>query len=196
MIQSAQISINICNYTLVSCRQQLPSCRIWLKLSEGDAYPELRKNAEQVMDIINENEVSFLSSLERGRRIIERTVQQMEPSANFPTEVAWSLYGNLGFPLDLIDLMLEEKGIRLDSAAFNELLLEDAKRKAHGPQEGQQLEGTVVHLDVHSLAQLQRDNIPATDDSPKYSYKLGQHGQYGHTLPHRVSSSLWWLRDP
>eukprot|EP00076_Gallus_gallus_P038922 XP_025004460.1 alanine--tRNA ligase, mitochondrial isoform X2 [Gallus gallus] len=144
----------------------------------GDAYPELKKNADQVMDIINENEVAFLSSLERGRRIIERTVQQMKPSADFPAEVAWSLYGNLGFPLDLIDLMLEEKGIRLDSAAFNELVLEDAKRKAHGPQEGRQLEGTVVHLDVHSMAQLQRDNIPATDDSPKYSYKLGQHGQY------------------
>ncbi|XP_048791535.1 alanine--tRNA ligase, mitochondrial isoform X2 [Lagopus muta] len=144
----------------------------------GDAYPELRKSADQVMDIINENEVAFLSSLERGRRIIERTVQQMKPSENFPAEVAWSLYGNLGFPLDLIDLMLEEKGIHLDSAAFNELVLEDAKRKARGPQEGRQLEGTVVHLDVHSLAQLQRDNIPATDDSPKYSYKLGQHGQY------------------
>lgn len=42
-------------------------------------------------------------------------------------EVAWSLYGSLGFPLDLIDLMLEEKGISLDSAAFNELALEDAK---------------------------------------------------------------------
>ncbi|NXJ06813.1 SYAM protein, partial [Odontophorus gujanensis] len=143
----------------------------------GDAYPELRKNADQVMDIINENEVAFLSSLERGRRIIERTVQQMKPSTDFPAEVAWSLYGNLGFPLDLIDLMLEEKGIRLDSAAFNELVLEDAERKARGPQERQQLEGRVVHLDVHSLAQLQRD-IPATDDSPKYSYKLGQHGQY------------------
>lgn len=38
----------------------------------------------QVMDIINENEVAFLSSLERGRRIIERTVQQMKPSENFP----------------------------------------------------------------------------------------------------------------
>lgn len=38
------------------------------------------------MDIINENEAAFLSSLERGRRIIERTVQQMEPSTNFPGE--------------------------------------------------------------------------------------------------------------
>ncbi|KAM6083577.1 alanine--tRNA ligase, mitochondrial isoform 3-T3 [Theristicus caerulescens] len=143
----------------------------------GDAYPELTKNADQIMDIINENEAAFLSSLERGRRIIERTVQQMEPSTNFPTEVAWSLYGNLGFPLDLIDLMLEEKGISLDSAAFNKLVLEDAKRKAGGPQAGQ-LEDANTHLDVHSLAQLRSSNVPATDDSPKYAYTLGQHGQY------------------
>lgn len=40
----------------------------------------------QIMDIINENEAAFLSSLGRGRRIIERTVQQMEPSTNFPGE--------------------------------------------------------------------------------------------------------------
>uniref|UniRef100_A0A8C5TZ98 Alanine--tRNA ligase n=1 Tax=Malurus cyaneus samueli TaxID=2593467 RepID=A0A8C5TZ98_9PASS len=120
-------------------------------------------------DIINENETAFLSSLERGRHIIERTVQQMEPSTNFPAEVAWSLYGSLGFPLDLIDLMLEEKGISLDSAAFNEL--------AGGAQAGQ-AGNTNTHLDVHSLAQLRSSNVPATDDSPKYAYTLGQHGHY------------------
>lgn len=54
------------------------------------------------------------------------------PSFCPTAEVAWSLYGNLGFPLDLIDLILEEKGIGLDSAAFNELALEDAKvRERH-----------------------------------------------------------------
>ncbi|KAM8809470.1 alanine--tRNA ligase, mitochondrial [Eudromia elegans] len=142
----------------------------------GDAYPELRKNMDQIADVINENEAAFLSSLERGRRIIERTVQHMEPSTDFPAEVAWSLYGNLGFPLDLIDLMLEEKGIRLDSAAFDELALEDAKRKARDPQAGQ--EDADLHLDVHSLAQLQSNNVPVTDDSPKYAYTLGQSGQY------------------
>ncbi|KAM9608218.1 alanine--tRNA ligase, mitochondrial isoform 5-T6 [Morphnus guianensis] len=143
----------------------------------GDAYPELTKNADQIMDVINENEAAFQSSLERGRRIIERTVQQMEPSTYFPAEVAWSLYGNLGFPLDLIDLILEEKGISLDSAAFNELALEDAKQKAGGPPAGQ-LEDTNTCLDVHSLAQLRSSNVPATDDSPKYAYTLGQHGRY------------------
>ncbi|NWH61993.1 SYAM protein, partial [Geococcyx californianus] len=148
----------------------------------GDVYPELTKNADQIMDIINENETAFLSSLKRGRRIIEQTVQQMEPSTNFPAEVAWSLYGNLGFPLDLIDLMLEERGISLDSAAFNELILEDAKRKAGGPQAGQ-LEHTNTHLNVHLLAQLRSDHVPATDDSPKYAYTLRQHGQYAEFSP-------------
>uniref|UniRef100_A0A8C5TTN6 Alanine--tRNA ligase n=1 Tax=Malurus cyaneus samueli TaxID=2593467 RepID=A0A8C5TTN6_9PASS len=127
-----------------------------------------------IKDIINENETAFLSSLERGRHIIERTVQQMEPSTNFPAEVAWSLYGSLGFPLDLIDLMLEEKGISLDSAAFNELVLEDAKIRQPVRQAG----NTNTHLDVHSLAQLRSSNVPATDDSPKYAYTLGQHGHY------------------
>lgn len=42
-------------------------------------------------------------------------------------DVAWSLYSNLGFPLDLIGLMLEEKGIQLDSAALDQLAQEDAE---------------------------------------------------------------------
>uniref|UniRef100_A0A670Y6A6 Alanine--tRNA ligase n=1 Tax=Pseudonaja textilis TaxID=8673 RepID=A0A670Y6A6_PSETE len=42
-------------------------------------------------------------------------------------EVAWSLYRNLGFPLDLIKLMLEEKGVQLDIATFDRLAQEHAE---------------------------------------------------------------------
>lgn len=42
-------------------------------------------------------------------------------------EVAWSLYRNLGFPLDLIKLMLEEKGVQLDIATFDRLAQEYAE---------------------------------------------------------------------
>uniref|UniRef100_A0A8C8VGV8 alanine--tRNA ligase n=1 Tax=Pelusios castaneus TaxID=367368 RepID=A0A8C8VGV8_9SAUR len=142
----------------------------------GDAYPELRKNTDQIMTIINDNEAAFLSSLLRGRRIIDRTLQQIGPSKFFPTEVAWSLHGNLGFPLDLIDLMVEEKGIQLDWATLGQLAQKDRKTRT---QQAEQLEGSVARLDVHSLAQLQRDGVPATDDSPKYAYTIGQDGKYG-----------------
>uniref|UniRef100_A0A7M4EV22 Alanine--tRNA ligase n=1 Tax=Crocodylus porosus TaxID=8502 RepID=A0A7M4EV22_CROPO len=130
----------------------------------------------QIVTIISENEVAFLSSLQRGRRIIDRTLQQMGPSKLFPVEVAWSIYGNLGFPLDLIGLMLEEKGIQLDWEIVNKLAQEDAEKARS--QQTEQLEGSAAQLDVHSLAQLQRDGVPVTNDIPKYAYTLGPDGRY------------------
>ncbi|XP_078535344.1 alanine--tRNA ligase, mitochondrial-like isoform X2 [Lissotriton helveticus] len=142
----------------------------------GDAYPELRRDTSQIMNIIGDNEAAFLSSLQRGRRIIDRTLQQTTDSKVFPGAVAWSLYRDLGFPLDLIGLMLEEKGVTLDSAALEQLAQAEAQRKSQAQQAEE--EGGGMRLDVHSLAELQRRGVPTTDDSPKYSYVLDADGRY------------------
>ncbi|XP_048338170.1 alanine--tRNA ligase, mitochondrial isoform X1 [Sphaerodactylus townsendi] len=140
----------------------------------GDAYPDLKTETDRVISIINENENAFLSCLFRGRRIINRTLQQMDHSKVFPVEVAWGLHRNLGFPLDLIGLMLEENGVQLDIAALDQLAQEDAERKAPKQQE----ESSGMLLDVHSLAKLQQDGVPVTDDSPVFAYELGPDGNY------------------
>lgn len=41
--------------------------------------------------------------------------------------VAWSLHRNLGFPLDLIGLMLEEQGLSVDQRALDVLAIENEK---------------------------------------------------------------------
>lgn len=41
--------------------------------------------------------------------------------------VAWSLHRDLGFPLDLVDLMLEERGVRVDHQELNILITENNK---------------------------------------------------------------------
>lgn len=64
------------------------------------------------------------------------------------------------------------------------------QRKAGGSQAGEP-GSTNTHLDVHSLAQLQGSKVPATDDSPKYAYTLGQHGHYGECLAHLHSKLCW-----
>ncbi|XP_077198371.1 alanine--tRNA ligase, mitochondrial isoform X2 [Paroedura picta] len=140
----------------------------------GDAYPDLKREMDTVMNVINENEHAFLSCLLQGRRIINRTLQRMDHAKVFPVEVAWSLYRNLGFPLDLIGLMLEENGVLLDIAALNQLAQEDAELKAPRQEEA----SSGVQLDVHSLAKLQQDGVPFTDDSPVYAYELGLDGKY------------------
>lgn len=61
------------------------------------------------------------------------------PVSSFPkAQVAWSLSmsGDLGLPLDLVELMLEEKGVQLDSAGLARLAQEEAQVQAGAPPPG------------------------------------------------------------
>ncbi|KAM7008782.1 alanine--tRNA ligase, mitochondrial [Tautogolabrus adspersus] len=135
----------------------------------GDVYPELHREADRIMDVINENEAQFLSSLQQGSRLILRTLNRMDYKHGvFPASVAWSLHRDLGFPLDLVDLMLEERGVQVDRQELDRLIEENQKVKSD-QQAGVQSQ---VKLDVLSLAELQRRRVPHTDDSLKYQYSL------------------------
>uniref|UniRef100_A0A8C7WKX6 Alanine--tRNA ligase n=1 Tax=Oncorhynchus mykiss TaxID=8022 RepID=A0A8C7WKX6_ONCMY len=142
-----------------------------------------------IMDIINENEAQFLSSLKQGRRVIDRTLQRLENNATlFPVPVAWSLHRNLGFPLDLIGLMLEEQGLSVDQRALDVLAIENENLRC---QVQTSVGDTLVHLDLHSLAQLQSGEVPHTDDSPKYHYSLAQDGKYVFQPCHATVQALY-----
>nr|XP_029538207.1 alanine--tRNA ligase, mitochondrial-like isoform X1 [Oncorhynchus nerka] len=158
----------------------------------GDAYPELHKESDRIMDIINENEAQFLSSLKQGRRVIDRTLQRLENNDTlFPVPVAWSLHRNLGFPLDLIVLMLEEQGLSVDQRALDVLAIENENVTTLRCQVQTSVGDTLVHLDLHSLAQLQSGEVPHTDDSPKYHYSLAQDGKYVFQPCHATVQALY-----
>uniref|UniRef100_A0A8C4PVX6 alanine--tRNA ligase n=1 Tax=Eptatretus burgeri TaxID=7764 RepID=A0A8C4PVX6_EPTBU len=128
----------------------------------GDVYPELVQEKEQVMEVIDNNEAAFLGSLAQGRRLIDRTVCALPPDAAFPAHVALSLQRGLGFPQDLVALMLEEHGRHLEAVDTppEEMVWkeEGSKEKVSPP------------LNLHVLAELRRRAIPATTDGHKYTY--------------------------
>ncbi|XP_059186184.1 alanine--tRNA ligase, mitochondrial [Centropristis striata] len=140
--------------------------------SLGDVYPELRREESRIMDVINENEAHFLSSLQQGSRLILRTLRTKDYKHGgfFPASVVWSLHRDLGFPLDLVDLMLEDRGVQVDREELDRLISENQKVSSN-QQSGVQSQ---VMLDVVSLAELQRLGVPHTDDSLKYQYCLEQ----------------------
>ncbi|XP_033073234.1 alanine--tRNA ligase, mitochondrial isoform X7 [Trachypithecus francoisi] len=144
---------------------------------QGDAYPELQRNSAQIANLVLEDEAAFLASLERGRRIIDRTLRTLGPSDMFPAEVAWSLSlsGDLGLPLDMVELMLEEKGVQLDSTGLERLAQEEAQHQA---RQAEPVQKQGLWLDVHALGELQRQGVPPTDNSPKYNYSLRPNGSY------------------
>ncbi|XP_073081189.1 alanine--tRNA ligase, mitochondrial isoform X3 [Manis javanica] len=152
----------------------------------GDTYPELQKNSAQIANLVSEDEAAFLACLQRGRRVIDRTLRHLGPSDMFPADVAWSLSlsGNVGLPLDLLELMLEEKGVQLDSAGLARLAQEEAQHQA---RQAEPVQEQGLRLDIHALGELQRRGVPPTDDSPKYNYSLQPSGGYEfHTCEAQV----------
>ena len=73
----------------------------------------------QVMDVINEEETQFLKTLARGRKLFDRTVSKLTDQV-IPGDVAWRLYDTYGFPVDLTQLMAEERGLTVDMGMYEE----------------------------------------------------------------------------
>uniref|UniRef100_F7CLL2 Alanine--tRNA ligase n=1 Tax=Macaca mulatta TaxID=9544 RepID=F7CLL2_MACMU len=144
---------------------------------DTDLFSPLLHAIQQISNLVLEDEAAFLASLERGRRIIDRTLRTLGPSDMFPAEVAWSLSlsGDLGLPLDMVELMLEEKGVQLDSTGLERLAQEAAQHQA---RQAEPVQKQGLWLDVHALGELQRQGVPPTDSSPKYNYSLRPNGSY------------------
>lgn len=133
----------------------------------GETFPEVKKDPQSVIDTINEEEEQFLKTLSRGRNLLNRTIAKLEGSTTLPGDVAWRLYDTYGFPVDLTQLMAEEKQLSVDMPAY-----EEAKKHAQLTSQGKGagVEDT-INLDVHAITELQNQGVPPTDDSLKYSYK-------------------------
>ncbi|CAB3408456.1 unnamed protein product [Caenorhabditis bovis] len=139
----------------------------------GETFPELRRDPETVIDIINDEEKQFLKTLSRGRVLFQKAVASLpEGTKTFPGDVAWRLYDTYGFPADLTQLMAEEKGLTVDNAAFEEARKKAIETSAAGAGKFRD----TLDLNVHALAELQQKGVPTTDDSPKYAYSFTGEG--------------------
>lgn len=132
----------------------------------GDTFPELKKDPQSVIDIINEEEEMFLKTLSRGRNLLNRTINKLDNASIIPGDIAWRLYDTYGFPVDLTQLMCEEKNMTVDMQGY-----EESKKRAQLLSQGKagSVEDT-INLDVHAITQLQNEGLQATDDSFKYNY--------------------------
>ncbi len=92
------------------------------------AFPEIKSNQEQIQRVIQGEEEGFNATLERGLEIFEGVIKEIGHSKTFPGEDAFRLYDTYGFPLDLTQLMAEERGLKVDVGQFTELMEEQRSR--------------------------------------------------------------------
>ena len=82
-----------------------------------DAFPEIKTQKNLVINVIKEEENSFLRTLDQGLVLLDSVIKETKGDT-VSGEKAFELYDTFGFPIDLTALILSEKGLKLDEASF------------------------------------------------------------------------------
>lgn len=86
----------------------------------GDAYPKLKEDKEYIEKIISLEEERFNETIDAGMNILASYIDELETSNEtvLKGEKAFKLYDTYGFPIELTEEILEEKGRSVDKEAF------------------------------------------------------------------------------
>ncbi|WGD33671.1 alanine--tRNA ligase [Olleya sp. YS] len=93
----------------------------------GKAFPELKAQKQLIENVIKEEETSFLRTLDQGLAILDRIVDNATDKQVSGSKV-FELKDTYGFPEDLTDLILREKGFSYNKEEYNKRLKEQQDR--------------------------------------------------------------------
>ncbi|MDR9394969.1 MAG: alanine--tRNA ligase [Roseovarius sp.] len=122
----------------------------------GQAFPELGRAQALIEETLNLEETRFRQTLDRGLRLLDDELDKLGDSQALPGEAAFKLYDTYGFPLDLTQDALRERGREVDVAGFEAAMAEQkAKARAAWAGSGETADQT-IWFDI-------ADDIGATD---------------------------------
>ena len=84
----------------------------------GEAYPELKRAEPLVAETLKLEEARFRETLARGLKLLDEATAGLKPGDTLSGEVAFKLYDTFGFPRDLTEDALRERGIAVDGKGF------------------------------------------------------------------------------
>jgi alanyl-tRNA synthetase len=97
----------------------------------GQAYPELGRAQPLIEETLKLEESRFRETLDRGLRLLDEEMAHLPGTADLPGAAAFKLYDTYGFPLDLTQDALRERGRGVDVAGFDAAMAEQkAKARA------------------------------------------------------------------
>jgi len=101
----------------------------------GQAYPELGHAQAMIEETLLLEETRFKTTLDRGLKLLDDELSSLPEDAELPGEAAFKLYDTYGFPLDLTQDALREKGRSVDIDGFDAAMSEQ-KAKARAAWSG------------------------------------------------------------
>ncbi len=102
----------------------------------GEAFPEIAAQQKLVMKVMQEEESSFLRTLENGIKLLQGVIDETKAAGK--TEIAgdkaFTLFDTFGFPLDLTELICREQGLAVDEKGFD-VCMQEQKNRARNAAE-------------------------------------------------------------
>ena len=91
----------------------------------GDAFPEIRAKESLITETLRREEEAFHKTLDKGLALFE---MEAAKGKGISGEVAFRLYDEQGFPLDLTELLARERGLPVDHEGFEKLMQQQRER--------------------------------------------------------------------
>jgi alanyl-tRNA synthetase len=85
----------------------------------GQAFSEVERAEPLIEETLKLEETRFKQTLERGLRLLDDAVTELDDDGRLPGDVAFKLYDTYGFPLDLTQDALKAKDIEVDTDGFD-----------------------------------------------------------------------------
>ncbi len=101
----------------------------------GEAHPIFGNKTLSIQESIKREESGFLRTVHKGLEMLETEVNRarVEKSTKLSAEVVFKLYDTFGFPRDLSEVILRDKGMVFDAKGFD-LLMEEQRERARANQ--------------------------------------------------------------
>ena len=110
----------------------------------GQAFPELGRAQPLIQETLELEETRFKQTLDRGLRLLDEELEKLPDGTPLPGAAAFKLYDTFGFPLDLTQDALRERGLQVDLPGFDAAMAEQkAKARAAWSGSGEAADATI-----------------------------------------------------
>jgi len=143
----------------------------------GEAYPELRRDADRATAVLKAEEERFFQTIQHGMEILEAALAG--GTKQIDGETAFKLHDTFGFPVDLTGDVCRERGVTVDEGGFNAAMnrqREQARASAKFKMAaGLAYEGTPTTFHGYEHLQCETSKVTAlyVDGAPVASVKAG-----------------------
>jgi alanyl-tRNA synthetase len=128
----------------------------------GDSFPEMREKMPRVQEIIGQEEEMFRRTLDRGLQLFAEAAERSS-DGQISSIDAFKLHDTYGFPIDLTQVMAEERDMSVDAEGY-EILMDEARSRSRG---GGDVHDPVLTIPPDVLGKLDFLKVKPTDDHAK-----------------------------